>query len=137
MLARLLLESVEGGEQIGRYSFVGVHPKATLALRGKTVTRRASAIVTDRVLTDGEDILDVIKSELTPFQAGTYTRLAARLSGGAVGYLGYDCVRFLSGCPIRPKCARCLMHCSCWLIHWLFRPCAPSLDFVVQCTSRR
>ncbi|MCO5195170.1 MAG: anthranilate synthase component I [Anaerolineae bacterium] len=93
-----LLESVEGGEQIGRYSFVGVHPKATLALRGKTVTRRAGDIVTDRVLTDGEDILDVIKSELTPFKQARIPGLP-RLSGGAVGYLGYDCVRFFERLP--------------------------------------
>src|SRR5690554_3702966 len=33
-----LLESVEGGEQVGRYSFVGVNPRAMLTLQGRTVT---------------------------------------------------------------------------------------------------
>src|ERR1700683_5582166 len=32
-----LLESVEGGERWGRYSFVGVRPLATLTARGRTV----------------------------------------------------------------------------------------------------
>lgn len=93
-----LLESVEGGEQIGRYSFVGVHPKATLALKGDTVTRRQGDAVTQSVLADGEDILDVIKAELTPFKQARLPGLP-RLSGGAVGYLGYDCVRFFEKLP--------------------------------------
>ena len=33
-----LLESVEGGEQVGRYSFVGVHPSGKLSLRGRELS---------------------------------------------------------------------------------------------------
>ncbi|MFN2142183.1 MAG: anthranilate synthase component I, partial [Candidatus Promineifilaceae bacterium] len=33
-----LLESVEGGEQVGRYSFVGVNPRSMVTLNGRTVT---------------------------------------------------------------------------------------------------
>jgi anthranilate synthase component 1 len=33
-----LLESVEGGEQVGRYSFVGVNPRNMIALNGRSVT---------------------------------------------------------------------------------------------------
>ena len=33
-----LLESVEGGEQVGRYSFVGVAPRGSIALHGRSVT---------------------------------------------------------------------------------------------------
>ena len=37
--ASFLLESVEGGEQVGRYSFVGVNPRGTITLRGRVVER--------------------------------------------------------------------------------------------------
>ncbi len=37
-----LLESVEGGEQVGRYSFVGVNPRGMIALNGQSVTRNNS-----------------------------------------------------------------------------------------------
>jgi anthranilate synthase component 1 len=33
-----LLESVEGGEQVGRYSFIGINPSGTITLRGKEVS---------------------------------------------------------------------------------------------------
>lgn len=42
--ASFLLESVEGGEQVGRYSFVGVNPRATISLRGRTVERSGGAV---------------------------------------------------------------------------------------------
>jgi anthranilate synthase component 1 len=107
--ASFLLESVEGGEQVGRYSFIGVNPRATIALRGQVVERSggAGAIAgvqvqptseVGRTLAEGEDILHVLKAEL-----GQYTHAAVpglpRLAGGAVGYLGYDVVRFFERLP--------------------------------------
>lgn len=94
-----LLESVEGGEQIGRYSFVGVNPRGTLTLRGgqiKHTDRLGQA--TQRALTPGEDILHVLKAELTRFTPAHVPGLP-RFIGGAVGYLGYDVVRFFERLP--------------------------------------
>ncbi len=93
-----LLESVEGGEKVGRYSFVGLNPRETIELRGRNVVRCEGTIETKSVLRDGEDILDVLKEEI-----GGYTPVDfhdfPRFIGGAVGYLSYDTVRFYEQLP--------------------------------------
>ena len=113
--ASFLLESVEGGEQIGRYSFVGVNPRATVALRGRTVERNAGEQgdggagalspapllpfpPASYKLAEGEDILHVLKAEMGRFRAARRPGLP-RFAGGAVGYLGYDVVRFFEKLP--------------------------------------
>ncbi len=113
--ASFLLESVEGGEQVGRYSFVGVNPRATLTLRGRIVERsegekgrRGEREITPSPpppfspspyhLTDGEDILHVLKAELGKYQIAALPGLP-RFTGGAVGYLGYDVVRDFEALP--------------------------------------
>ena len=40
-----LFESVEGGERIGRYTFLGVHPYMILETRGEEITMRRGRIV--------------------------------------------------------------------------------------------
>ncbi|HSH01846.1 MAG TPA: anthranilate synthase component I [Anaerolineae bacterium] len=94
-----LLESVEGGEQVGRYSFVGVNPRGVLSLTERTVRRdMGDGEVEERPLADDEDILDVIKAELEAVEPADIPGLP-RFSGGAVGYLGYDMVRFFEKLP--------------------------------------
>ncbi len=93
-----LLESVEGGEQVGRYSFVGVNPKDVISLKGNVVTHMTEDDETSRELADGEDILHVVKAHMDGFTAADWPGLP-RLSGGAVGYLGYDVVRFFERLP--------------------------------------
>ncbi|MCB9422767.1 MAG: anthranilate synthase component I [Ardenticatenaceae bacterium] len=89
-----LLESVEGGEQVGRYSFVGVNPRGMISLHGRSLTVDAET----RELADGEDLLDVLKAELGQFIPAGLPGLP-RFSGGAVGYYGYDGVRFFEKLP--------------------------------------
>ncbi|MBL1127186.1 MAG: anthranilate synthase component I [Chloroflexi bacterium] len=89
-----LLESVEGGEQVGRYSFVGVNPRGLISLRGRTVTAGGET----RTLAEGEDILHVVKAEMAQFTPADLPGLP-RFQGGAVGYLGYDVVRFFERLP--------------------------------------
>ncbi|RMG92338.1 MAG: anthranilate synthase component I [Chloroflexi bacterium] len=96
--ASFLLESVEGGEQVGRYSFVGVHPRGMVALNGRSITELRSGNTTTRPLNEDEDILDVIKAELARFTPADVPGLP-RFIGGAVGYLGYDVVRFFEKLP--------------------------------------
>lgn len=93
-----LLESVEGGEQVGRYSFVGVNPRGMVGLHGRDVT--ISTLDGDRVetLADGRDVLDVLRDELARFVPADVPGLP-RFNGGAVGYLGYDVVRFFERLP--------------------------------------
>ncbi len=104
-----LLESVEGGEQVGRYSFVGVNPRGMVALHGRSVSRYPYAAsrepnteqetrITEHQLADGEDILDVLKTELGQYTPADVPGLP-RFQGGAVGYLGYDVVRFFERLP--------------------------------------
>ncbi len=93
-----LLESVEGGEQVGRYSFVGVDPRALISLQGQAVCDARDGAVAERSLQQGEDILDVLREELGRFRPADVPGLP-RFSGGAVGYLGYDVVRFFERLP--------------------------------------
>ena len=96
--ASFLLESVEGGEQVGRYSFIGVNLHRRLELHGREVILTTSAGREMRGLIPGEDILHVLKAELGRYHAAHLPGLP-RLSGGAVGYLGYDVVRFFERLP--------------------------------------
>jgi anthranilate synthase component 1 len=91
--ASFLLESVEGGEQIGRYSFIGVEPSARLAFNGQSVTRRVNGRATTFDLPKGNDPLHVLQAELARFKPVVLPGLP-RFVGGLVGYLGYDVVRF-------------------------------------------
>ena len=93
-----LLESVEGGEQVGRYSFVGVDPRGMVALHGREVEEIHQGQAERRELDDGEDVLDVLRAELDRFRPAGVPGLP-RFSGGAVGYLGYDVVRFFERLP--------------------------------------
>ncbi len=92
-----LLESVEGGEQVGRFSFVGVDPRGMITLNGRQI-RHIGHEKTERYLANDEDILDVLKAELGRFRPATVPGLP-RLNGGAVGYLGYDVIRFFERLP--------------------------------------
>ena len=93
-----LLESVEGGEQVGRYSFVGVAPRGSIALNGRTITTTFGEQATSRELQAGEDVLHVLKAELGQFVHADLPGLP-RFNGGAVGYLGYDVVRYFERLP--------------------------------------
>ncbi len=93
-----LLESVEGGEQVGRYSFIGVNPRGMITVHGNDMTRTYDGDTTTRTLDDGEDPLHVIKAELDHYNAVPVPGLP-RLIGGAVGYLSYDVVRHFEQLP--------------------------------------
>jgi anthranilate synthase component 1 len=93
-----LLESVEGGEQVGRYSFVGVAPRGMISLNGRSVTIEKNSTTETLELAAGEDVLHVLKEELGQFVHADLPGLP-RFNGGAVGYLGYDVVRFFERLP--------------------------------------
>ncbi len=93
-----LLESVEGGERWGRYSFVGRAPLATLVARGRQVTATGSLPVP----TGGDrGILAVLESLLESHGSPSLADLPP-LYGGVVGYLGYDVVREVERLPHVP-----------------------------------
>jgi anthranilate synthase component I len=93
-----LLESVEGGEQVGRYSFLGVNPKGIITFKGGEITRLKHGEKTTRSLEDGEDPLHALKDEFETVQPVRLEGLP-RFVGGAVGYIGYDVVRYFERLP--------------------------------------
>jgi anthranilate synthase component 1 len=93
-----LFESVVGGERVGRYSFLATDPFAELCARGTRVT------ITDgngRQEFDVADPLEEIRRRLLAFKAAHPPELP-RLTGGAIGYAGYDVVRYVEKLPNAP-----------------------------------
>ncbi|HLF25106.1 MAG TPA: anthranilate synthase component I [Anaerolineae bacterium] len=91
--ASFLLESVEKGEHIGRYSFIGVEPEVQLAFHGRRAARRSAQGSSQFTLAPGLDPLHTLQAELDRLQPIALPDLP-RFVGGWVGYLGYDAVRF-------------------------------------------
>jgi anthranilate synthase component I len=85
-----LLESVEGGEKIGRYTFLGVRPFLRLESRGDAITITRSRKVERRT----GDVFSVIKELLQQYRPATMEGLPP-FTAGAVGYCAYDIVRRL------------------------------------------
>ena len=91
-----LLESVEGGEQWGRYSFLGSNPSLVARVHGSRVEiLRGEA---REVLADIRDPFTALRSLLQDYRPVTVAGLP-RFTGGLVGYLGYDAVRHLEQLP--------------------------------------
>ncbi len=90
-----LLESLEGGERWGRYSFIGLRPLVVFKSKGTEVTveRRGEARVQEV-----EDPLESLKELIGGFKVPDLAELP-RFAGGAVGYLSYDMVRFMERLP--------------------------------------
>ncbi len=97
-----LLESVEGGEQVGRNSFVGSEPFAVFSSKGDQVTITRDGRQKTRRLEPGEDPLSALKALLGEYKFVPVEGLP-RFCGGAVGYMGYDVVRFFEKLPGRPQ----------------------------------
>src|SRR5205809_6544641 len=80
-----LFESVEGGEQVARYSFLGKDPFLVLRSRdGKTIVDR-SGVTTETA----EPFVPVLRKLMAEFRA-PFVQGLPRFTGGAVGFIGYD-----------------------------------------------
>jgi anthranilate synthase component I len=90
--ASFLLESVEGGERIARYSFIGVQPRAEYILRDGQVEIKENN-ETRTVELDNADPTIFLQNEMNRFPAVRLPN-APRFTGGLVGYLGYESVRY-------------------------------------------
>lgn len=90
-----LLESVEGGEKWGRYSFLGT--SARLIVRSKG---RRTEIISNGTVTVEEETspLDVLEGMISRYRPASVAGLP-RFFGGAIGYLGYDMVRQIERLP--------------------------------------
>ena len=89
-----LLESVEGGEQIGRYSFLGAGPLLTFRAGLESVEITRAGVTARRTPEAGRTVLDELEDVLSRYRPVRLEGLP-RFSGGAVGYFSYDTVRLL------------------------------------------
>jgi anthranilate synthase component 1 len=99
-----LFESVVGGEKIGRYSFVGTNP----FLRLEAFDRDVTLTMFDNGKPTGtpeqrrvDDPLKELEKLIAGYRAAPHPKLP-RFCGGAVGYAGYDIVRYTERLPNAP-----------------------------------
>jgi anthranilate synthase component 1 len=91
-----LFESVEGGERIGRYSFVGRRPFLIARARGDELTLEHPE-TGEKVIENGLP-LDGLRKLLSRYQT-TPEENAPPFISGAVGYFGYDTARWIERLP--------------------------------------
>jgi anthranilate synthase component 1 len=94
-----LLESVEGGEKLARYSFLGANPKAVFQSKGKKFSVISGSKKKSRPV---ENPLKELERLFSGYRAPKVSGLP-RFWGGGVGYFGYDLVRHLEKLPNRLK----------------------------------
>ena len=105
-----LFESVEGGEHLGRYSFVGCNPRAVIRQNGNQVEVLEDGRVTSRHTVSScsdadsssqvKDGLEVVQKVMEGFRAVTLPTLP-RFTGGAVGFIGYEFIHDVE--PVVPR----------------------------------
>jgi len=90
-----LLESAENVEQIGRYSFLGSHPQLEIRARGREITVREQGGETlSKTLAEGDgDPLSEVEKIMARYEPAEIEDLPL-FTGGAVGFLAYDMVRW-------------------------------------------
>ena len=98
--ARFLLESVERGIQVGRYSFIGMSPSSTLRLDHDelTITRGEHS---SKTLLNGRDPLTFVRDEIARTPIGDCDDIPGPFAG-AVGYISYEVARHYEQLP-RPE----------------------------------
>jgi anthranilate synthase component 1 len=100
---RFLLESVEGGERLGRYSFIGFGDALEVRLdeAGLLVGGERSAPPAD-----GAALLACLRAALARAPQPDSGGAGVPLAGGLVGYAAYDVVRYFERLPARTAAAR-------------------------------
>src|SRR5499427_8260257 len=111
-----LFESVEGGEHLGRYSFVGCNPRAVIRQMGNKVellenSRTVQTFVVDAAhrnesgavppdrqsVKDGLEVIEQVMKKYRPVAVPGLPRF----TGGAVGFIGYDFIHDVE--PVVPR----------------------------------
>jgi anthranilate synthase component 1 len=93
-----LFESVEGGERWGRWSFLGCGARARFRARGSEVEWEQAGRIERRRAAG--DPLEVLREKLAALHPAWPDELPAPpFTGGAVGLIGYDWVRFVERLP--------------------------------------
>ncbi len=108
-----LLESVEGGENVARYSFLGASSRGFFRSKGPNATLKLDG-EEKQFLLENRDPLHVLESVMQGFHFVDMPNLP-RFCGGAVGFLGWEMVRFFEKLPQSPPDDRDIPDC-----HFLF-----------------
>lgn len=86
-----ILESVDNSQKWGRYSFIGVHPKMELKIKdGKAVTIEDGHVAVRLVKDPAAYLSDLMAKYRSPAFPNR-----PKMTGGLVGYFGYDMVRYM------------------------------------------
>jgi len=99
-----LLESIEGGERLSRYSFIGCRPRKVFACGPETTEiREPAAAQPIRTVPTPADPLQLIEDEMARYRPVRLPELPS-FTGGAVGFLGYEYVmRIEPTVPVAPR----------------------------------
>jgi anthranilate synthase component I len=89
-----MLESVENGEQVGRYTFIGLAPFKRIVARGRKITITEGKMVTQTE----DDIFAVLRRALSGHNPARLPGLPP-FTAGAVGFFSYDAVRQIERLP--------------------------------------
>ena len=92
-----LLESVEGGERIARYSFLGTSPKLIYSSKADRIELREGAI--SRSFVTKDDPIRELERIFERYKLVKTGHELPRFFGGLIGFFGYDIVRFIEKIP--------------------------------------
>ncbi|MHB1937813.1 MAG: anthranilate synthase component I [Acidobacteriaceae bacterium] len=93
-----LLESVEGGENVGRYTFMGIRPYKKIIAHGDQLTTYKG----DKAETSEGDVFELLRDSLAGHAAARLPGLPP-FTAGAVGFFSYDAVRLVEKLPETAK----------------------------------
>ncbi len=91
-----LLESVSGGEQIARYSFIGVNPREIFSLKSGILSQISNGETIEYHIKPGGNPFDILRERMASFVPSNQPGVP-RFIGGLVGYIGYEFVRYFEG----------------------------------------
>jgi anthranilate synthase component 1 len=91
-----LLESVEGGEKIARYTFAGAHPEEIFRYANGACVLESR----DRLIWEERDPIEFLRQRMEKFRPVRLPGLPP-LVAGAIGYFSYDMVRLIEHLPAR------------------------------------
>jgi anthranilate synthase component I len=91
-----LLESVEGGEKIARYTFAGAHPEEVFRYAGGACVLESR----NRMVWEERDPISFLREHMAQFRPVRLPGLPP-LVAGAIGYFSYDMVRLIERLPKR------------------------------------
>jgi anthranilate synthase component I len=96
-----LLESVEGGERLARYSFLGRDPMCTITLRDgvATVVQAGGAVSREPY----SDPLLPVEREVARHRVAAVSGVAPPFAGGAMGFLSYEAATHFERIPVAPR----------------------------------